>query len=271
MQLDQLTSRVSKLRSEAEQILLRSFIDRLHRSHKSIDSIMRDLNRTISVVPFARRRYKFVKEPVNIPLVSETLDMLRRYDDLQADRTGIDMTEQLRETHADLIDRLFRVLVPDGQINPEGDQSARAVLTVPVKYFHFDLHASEDNGPEFSLSQHYTRGSGGERQLPVYIILAAAMRHFYSQESGQLHTQRPRLVLMDEAFNKAPIHAVEGLSLILEQGLQPLVSTPIGRPEVEEVIGHTKHVFIDERSRQIFVDDISKNGYSQSNRFEAVT
>lgn len=267
MRLEQLTERVSTLRFDAEQVLLRSFIDRLHRYHKSIDSIMRDLNRTISVVPFARRRYKFVKEPVALPLVRDTLDLLRRYDELQAERMGIDMTDQLRRTHAALIDRLFRVLVPDGQSAAEVDQNAVAVLTVPVKYFRFDLHASEDNGPEFSLSQHYTRGSGGERQLPVYIILAAAMRHFYSQENGQLHPERPRLVLMDEAFNKAPMHAVEGLSLILEQGLQPLVSTPIGRPEVEEVIGHTKHVFIDARSHQVFVDDISKN----QARFDSLT
>jgi len=62
------------------------------------------------------------------------------------------------------------------------------------------------------------------------------------------HPRRLRLVLMDEAFNKAPGSSINGLEILLSQGLQPLVATPMGRPEVEEVIGYSLHVFRDERS-----------------------
>jgi hypothetical protein len=61
----------------------------------------------------------------------------------------------------------------------------------------------------------------------------------------QLYTnnpERPRLVIIDEAFGKAPFSAGPGLKMLLNEGLQPIVSTVLNQPQVEEVIGYTAHI-----------------------------
>ena len=88
-------------------------------------------------------------------------------------------------------------------------------------------------------------------------LLTAAMLYFYSR-GGQLHPNQPRFILMDEAYSKAPIHAREGLTAILNLGLQPIVITPVGNPAVEEVVGQTKHVSHDLATGITWINDIPR-------------
>jgi len=242
-QVKELAQTMLRLRSIADETLLRKFFERLRTEHKKIGFAIRDLNRVIEDVTLGRRRYQFVKEEINVPVVHEVLKLMRSYDALNAEQAP-DLTAALREAASDgLIDKLYSVFIPPTNTLTADDVKLRDILLSPANYFIFDLQVSEDGGEWFGLSENYRKGSGGEHQNPLYVVLLAAMLQLYER-----HPRRLRLVLMDEAFNKAPGSSINGLEILLSQGLQPLVATPMGRPEVEEVIGYSLHVFRDERS-----------------------
>ncbi len=241
-QVRELTQTMLRLRSIADETLLRKFFDRLRTEHKKIGHSIRDLNRAIEDVTLGRRRYHFAKEELRTPVVREVLGLLRSYDALNAEQVS-DPTAALRGAAPDgLIDKLYAVFIPPSNALSADDLKLCNTLLRPSNYFVFDLQVSEDGGDWFGLSENYRKGSGGEHQNPLYVVLLAAMLQLYER-----HPRRLRLVLMDEAFNKAPGSSINGLEILLGQGLQPLVATPMGRPEVEEVIGYTLHVFRDER------------------------
>lgn len=244
VQIKQLTEAVSKLRYKSEDILFRKFIDRLRRSHREIELDIRKTNRTVEPVLLGRRRYRFTRQPIAGETIRQVLDMVHDYDRFSAENAGLDLTSQLREKYPDLISRLFNLFAPPNDALNAEDARLKNILLTPARYFYFDLDVSEDNRDWMPLSHIYRKGSGGEHQNPLYVVLIATMLQIYENDINRL-----RLLVLDEAFSKAPGSSVNGIQMMLEQGLQPLVSTPVGRPEVEEVVGYTLHVYRDPEQR----------------------
>jgi len=244
VQIKQLTDAVAKLRSKSEDILFRKFIDRIHRAHKEIEQDIRKTNRTVDPVLLGRRRYRFTRQPIAGETIRKVLDMVQDYHQLSAEKMGLDLTDQLREKYPELISQLFNLFAPPNDALNADDTRLKNILLTPARYFVFDLDVSEDNREWTPLSHIYRKGSGGEHQNPLYVVLIATMLQIYENNEN-----RPRLLVLDEAFSKAPGSSINGIQMMLEQGLQPLVSTPIGRPEVEEVVGYTLHVYRDPQQR----------------------
>ena len=244
VQIKQLTDAVSKLRQKSEDILFRKFIDKLRRAHREIDQDIRKTNKTVDPVLLGRRRYRFTKQPISGDIVRQVLEMVHDYDRFSAENAGMDLTGQLREKYPDLITRLFNLFAPPNDALNADDARLKNILLTPARYFIFDLDVSEDNRDWTPLSHIYRKGSGGEHQNPLYVVLVATMLQIYENNEN-----RPRLLVLDEAFSKAPGSSINGIQMMLEQGLQPLVSTPIGRPEVEEIVGYTLHVYRDPEQR----------------------
>ena len=244
VQIKQLTDAVAKLRSKSEDILFRKFIDRIHRAHKEIEQDIRKTNRTVDPVLLGRRRYRFTRQPIAGETIRKVLDMVQDYHQLSAEKMGLDLTDQLREKYPELISQLFNLFAPPNDALNAEDTRLKNILLTPARYFIFDLDVSEDNREWTPLSHIYRKGSGGEHQNPLYVVLIATMLQIYENNEN-----RPRLLVLDEAFSKAPGSSINGIQMMLEQGLQPLVSTPIGRPEVEEVVGYTLHVYRDPQQR----------------------
>jgi len=195
-------------------------------------------------VLLGRRRYRFTHQPIANETVRLVLEMVHDYDLLSAENAGLDLTSQLREKYPDLISQLFNLFAPLNDLQKPEDTRLKNILLTPARYFLFDLDVAEDNREWTPLSHIYRKGSGGEHQNPLYVVLVATMLQIYEN-----HDDRPRLLILDEAFSKAPGSSINGIQMMLEQGLQPLVSTPIGRPEVEEVLGYTLHVYRDPQQR----------------------
>ena len=244
VQIKQLTDAVSKLREKSEDILFRKFIDRLRRAHREIEQDIRKTNKTVDPVLLGRRRYRFTKQPISGDTVRQVLEMVHDYDRFSAENAGMDLTGQLRDKYPDLISRLFNLFAPPNDALNADDARLKNILLTPARYFIFDLDVSEDNRDWTPLSHIYRKGSGGEHQNPLYVVLVATMLQIYENNEN-----RPRLLVLDEAFSKAPGSSINGIQMMLEQGLQPLVSTPIGRPEVEEIVGYTLHVYRDPEQR----------------------
>ena len=209
--------------------------------HKLIKSSLNSLNKAIRGVKLGRRNYMFRCDPLESTTIHELISLLEEYDKLNAQH-ATELTQKLREVAAPgLIQRLYDLFVPEGSLNYEQEKELGILLT-PPRYFNFDLEYSQDDQGWTSLNANYGKGSGGEHQNPLYIVLAATMLQMYDNNPRRL-----RMVIMDEAFSKAPGSSEAGLQMLLDQGLQPILATPIGRADVRETIQYTLHVYRDEK------------------------
>jgi hypothetical protein len=238
LELEKLQTEQKRYRFEAENILKTTFLDALLKEHKLIRSNINELNKAIQHVKLGSRSYRFNAENVNTSEVKEVCAMLEAYEALKPEQRMFDFTDQIFDSHRDLIARLFKLFEESEDNLAQEAYHKRKTLLTPTKYFKFDLQARQDDDAKwFSLTRHYEKGSGGEHQNPLYILLAGTMLQLYAN-----NPERPRLVLIDEAFGKAPFSAGPGLKLLIDEGLQPIVSTVLNQPQVEEVVGYTAHI-----------------------------
>lgn len=95
------------------------------------------------------------------------------------------------------------------------------------KYFDFQVHNRPVGGAEYTPFRG-TRagGSGGERQVPFYVMTLALMDHLYRQGVRSNHYVG-RLLLMDEVFhNMSDDNVDDVMNLAREIGLQIVMVTP---------------------------------------------
>lgn len=95
-------------------------------------------------------------------------------------------------------------------------------------YFEFELYLENENGEEQAFSKLVGLLSGGQRQAPYYVAIAASMVSVYFPKSGRdTATDGMALVAFDEAFNKLDIVNTQNLiKLYRDLGLQVVIASP---------------------------------------------
>lgn len=95
-------------------------------------------------------------------------------------------------------------------------------------YFEFELYLENENGEEQAFSKLVGLLSGGQRQAPYYVAIAASMVSVYFPKSGRdSTTDGMALVAFDEAFNKLDIVNTQNLiKLYRDLGLQVVIAAP---------------------------------------------
>lgn len=261
MEVVELRARHAKVVAQADQNLKHLFVDKLRAQIDLIQTTIHELSKTTQGIFFGARQYRFAPprpNPNNPPLIRDLLSMLEDYRK-KNEFFVPDILELLRQDWGEVIEKLYRVLVPDDIVLTNEDQSARSMILFPVRYFTYDLQFREQRSEQWhDMSKSISKGSGGERQSPYYVVVIAAMMHVYSN-----HPDRPRLILLDEAFAKAPVSALSGLGLVNEVGLQPIVATPLGSVAAEQAIGYTLRLYKTPEGRRFLVDE-TKEAYRRA-------
>ncbi|SHK79159.1 SbcC/MukB-like Walker B domain-containing protein [Fibrobacter sp. UWEL] len=97
-------------------------------------------------------------------------------------------------------------------------------------YFVYDMSIRRKNGEEMDLSQKQGSASGGEKQTPYFIILAASLMQFYPKEKNCA-----RVAFIDEAFSALSKERIEQMVRFLEENhFQVFYAAP---PEKIDSIG----------------------------------
>jgi len=97
-------------------------------------------------------------------------------------------------------------------------------------YFVYDMSIRRKTGEEMNLSQKQGSASGGEKQTPYFIILAASLMQFYPKEKNCA-----RLAFIDEAFSALSKERIEQMVRFLEENhFQVFYAAP---PEKIDSIG----------------------------------
>lgn len=97
-------------------------------------------------------------------------------------------------------------------------------------YFVYDMNIRRKNGEEMDLSRKQGSASGGEKQTPYFIILAASLMQFYPKNKNCA-----RLAFIDEAFSALSKERIEQMVRFLEENhFQVFYAAP---PEKIDSIG----------------------------------
>jgi ABC-type lipoprotein export system ATPase subunit len=103
-------------------------------------------------------------------------------------------------------------------------------------YFEFDLQITGEDGQQASFSKVVGTLSGGQRQAPYYVAIAASMVSAYFPSGKLTDSEGLSLVVFDEAFDKLDVRTTKALlDLFRHLGLQVLVAAPeVHRPTFVE-------------------------------------
>lgn len=97
-------------------------------------------------------------------------------------------------------------------------------------YFVYDMSIRRKNGEEMDFSQKQGSASGGEKQTPYFIILAASLMQFYPKDKNCA-----RVAFIDEAFSALSKERIEQMVKFLEENhFQVFYAAP---PEKIDSIG----------------------------------
>ena len=97
-------------------------------------------------------------------------------------------------------------------------------------YFVYDMSIRRKTGEEMNLSQKQGSASGGEKQTPYFIIIAASLMQFYPKDKNCA-----RLAFIDEAFSALSKERIEQMVRFLEENhFQVFYAAP---PEKIDSIG----------------------------------
>ncbi|MBN1876482.1 MAG: hypothetical protein JXA33_19820 [Anaerolineae bacterium] len=243
-ELPQLRVQLHESQQRADAALVRHFVDRVLNLTNAHNRAIKNLNRAIQEVPLGSRRYRFAPPQFredNPILVRQVRELLATYQEAIRNYGALEsmLLEYLRRDHGAVLDQLAAFLAKEeSQLSAE-ELRVREILLEPALYYDFQVEYQgiEDGVRWHNLTQHIAAGSGGEQQLPNYIVLIAAMAEVYGDVPD-----RPRILAFDEGFSKAPIVGTEGVRLMLDLGLQPLIVTPTGNTALSEVMGGTVYV-----------------------------
>lgn len=196
------------------QVMVEKVLHSLGAQFQAVTRLLDDINRSTEKVKTKLGYFKLVPKP------TEELGPIYL---LAQSSLGVRDFEALRQADPDdpfvvgvesFMDRLLR------------DTKHRDTLCDYRNYLDFQVHQRPEDRRDFRpFRGTIGGGSGGERQVPYYIMTFALMDHVYRQGASKKHCGR--LLLMDEVFhNMSDDNVRDVMRLGLDLGLQIIMVTP---------------------------------------------
>lgn len=206
---------VEKARESMEYALKEDLLNKLSDKFKQLKSQLRVLNKRLEDHKFVGMRYHF----------AERVDpRLSRLHALAERISG--SPEQGLETQTESGSTAFREAME--QIEEILDKTSdTAFLEDYRNYYTFELIMRGADGVETNLSRRTRKGSGGQKQAPYYVAIAAAMASVYYPGSRNDTPDGMGLVVFDEAFNRLDIPNTQAILRFYKAlNLQVVVAAP---------------------------------------------
>jgi hypothetical protein len=211
--------KVIAARREFEAALKEDLLAKMSDRFEKVRTQLAILNHRLSGYSFVGQRYSF-KHSVS-PDFKPLHDLVRRIIGSQNASFAA-----LADQHRTVDEETRRAMAQVEDIVTR-DQDTRR-LEDYRNYFEFELYLQNQAGEEQAFSKLVGLLSGGQRQAPYYVAIAASMVSVYfpkgPRDSG---TDGMGLVAFDEAFNKLDIGNTQNLiELYRDLGLQLVIAAP---------------------------------------------
>ena len=137
-----------------------------------------------------------------------------------------------------------------------GDSSDKTVreYTDYRTYLDYDIEIHKKNGTVQKLSEKAKSNSGGESQVPFYVIMAASLNNIYRSDNSV------RLLLLDEAFNNMDEQRISSVMKFFNQlHFQTILVAP--SPKIQDIEENVDSVLTVMREDTVsFVEDFKYYG-----------
>lgn len=222
VKIDEAKDKLAEQSEKLRDVFLHDFVSELKenidKAKEEIDAINSELKR----IPFGRDIYQFKMIPKSdrqlFFTILDNLSALQGNPDLFSTNSGTD-----EKVNSDVQEFLDKILSSDD----ENDYSDYR------NYFTYDMLIKSNSGTEITetdLSKKQGSASGGEKQTPYFIVLAASLLQFYPKT-----VSCARIAFIDEAFSALSKERIEQMVKFLEDNhFQVFYAAP---PEKIDSIG----------------------------------
>lgn len=210
------TIRVS--REKCEDIFKNEFLSKMKESIESAKYEFDNLKKALKDINYGEDTYKFILSPNNQK--RNLYNMIMADDNLGTSNL---FSGNFESQYKDEIDELFTKI-------KAGDSSDQAVreYTDYRTYLDYDIEITKKNGTVQKLSAKAKSNSGGESQVPFYVIMAASLNNIYQNKNSV------RLLMLDEAFNNMDEQRIASVMKFFNQlQFQTILVAP--SPKIQDI------------------------------------
>ena len=230
--------KVQSARNAAEEEFREQFLSKLQENMKTAQSEFKELNKALNDIIFSNEKYEFIYMPSR--RYRQYYEMIM--DDFNAMQGESIFSGLFHENHKEVIDELFEKLALDNENNVK----ALDEFTDYRTYMDYDIKIIHSDGSYSFYSKVCEEKSGGEKQTPFYVTVAASFVQLYRNNIGG---EAIGLVMFDEAFNNMDDERIGGvLEFLRRLPLQILIAAPPDKIQyISPYVEETLLVMTDER------------------------
>ena len=203
VKIDEAKNKVEKQSEKLRDVFLHDFVAELNEKIISAKEEIAAINSELKLIPFGRDIYQFKMEEkpdrAVFFTICKNLELYSETPDLFSERTVSD------EKLADDVKSFLNKILDTEQEEDYSDYR---------NYFTYDMTIRSHMGDEESemdLSKKQGSASGGEKQTPYFIVLAASLMQFYPKD-----VCCARIAFIDEAFSALSKERIEQMVKFLE-------------------------------------------------------
>lgn len=203
VKIDEAKNKVEKQSEKLRDVFLHDFVAELNEKIISAKDEIAAINAELKRIPFGRDIYQFKMEEkpdrAVFFTICKNLELYSETPDLFTERTVSD------EKLADDVQSFLNKILDTEQEEDYSDYR---------NYFTYDMTIRShigDEESEMDLSKKQGSASGGEKQTPYFIVLAASLMQFYPKD-----VCCARIAFIDEAFSALSKERIEQMVKFLE-------------------------------------------------------
>lgn len=207
----------TELRRNSEISFKEEFVNKLRASIENAQQQVAELNIALKDKTFGTDSYQLICKASDNPEYQQYYDIIMGYDAIGKHTLFTDSLSKRKEA---ILMELFEKIASN---NPEYDLLTYKFLDYR-NYMSYDIEVTNLNGNKSYFSKVSKEKSGGETQVPFYIVIAASFQ--------QLLTKNKRvdsgcIVLFDEAFNNMDESRIDAMMKFYNSlSIQLLIAVP---------------------------------------------
>ncbi|WP_246058861.1 ATP-binding protein [Candidatus Phytoplasma pini] len=238
-----------ELSSKTEIIFKEEFISKLKESFENAQQQIENLNILLKNRPFGNDHYQIILKASNKPYYNKYYSSIMEEKDFSLSN---DLPiENLNFTNKSiLLDELFRKI-----ISYEQEYISLAYTLLDYRnYLNYDIQINDKDGNISLFSKVFREKSGGETQVPFYIIIAICFEQLLFENSEY----KGCLVLFDEAFNNMDENRIDSMmSFLGDLKIQFFIAIPPQR--IVNILPYvTTNLLVMKEQKHAFIENFTK-------------
>ena len=216
---------VKKAKEKCEEMFKNDFISKMKEAIEEAHYEFEGLRKALKDINYGEDSYKFILMPNKN---KESLYKMICSDDNLGG--GSIFSAEFERRFKNEISELFDKIKAAG----ESDSATREYADYR-SYLDYDIEIHKKNGTTQRLSARAKSNSGGESQVPFYVIMGASLNSIYRK------SYCARLLLLDEAFSNMDEQRISAVMEFFKAlGLQCILAAP--SPKIQDIEEHTDSV-----------------------------